>query len=140
MFGHSPGSKAFENTAYIECIKYVSGTETANDVAARFVFGEQPLLSEHRQSLAHRCTRRAEHLGQRCLRQALTRSQLASQNHLADTYQGTCLLGIHAAPAKATRATPATDCSQRDPVCQYSRSERGARLRRCGADGQRSGF
>jgi phytoene dehydrogenase-like protein len=96
-FGHPPRGQSLERPAHIECIENVIGAEATHDVAARLVHRQQSFLCEHRQCLAHRCSRHAEHFRQRRLGQPLAGRQLGSQNHLANANQGAGLMGVHAA-------------------------------------------
>ena len=95
--GDAPGCKALEHGADVDRVDDVGGGECAHDVAARRVLGQQALLRQQRQRLAHRRARHAQQVGERRLGDALTRRELAAKDHLADADDSLRKVGAHGA-------------------------------------------
>jgi len=89
-------------------VENIGAAEPADHVAAGLVLGEQALLREHRQCLAHRRARHAQQLRERCLRNARPGSEFAAQDHFADAYDRSGLVAVHgvANPKRSAGSVP----------------------------------
>src|SRR2546421_7776366 len=93
-------SETLQNTTQVDGVENIGGAEPPDDVAAGLVLGEQALLREHRQRLAHWCARHAQELRERRLRHARSGGEFAAQDHFADAYDRSGLMTVHWANPK----------------------------------------
>src|SRR5438309_8677444 len=96
-------SETLQNTTQVDGVENIGGAEPPDDVAAGLVLGEQALLREHRQRLAHWCARHAQQLREPRLRNARSGTELAAQDHFADAYDRSGLVAVHWGNPKRAR-------------------------------------